>query len=73
MLQLEEKKKIAFRPTIFEYRLSATSIYFLPANKETGGVSKVDVSQFCVVVNGSWVDEVLNWLHVLIAGLDIHI
>lgn len=61
------------RPTIFKYCLSAASIYFLPANEETGGVSKVDMSQFCIVVYGSWVHQVFNWLHVLIAGLDIHI
>lgn len=26
-----------------------------------------------MVVNGSWVDQVLNWHHVLITGLDVHI
>lgn len=71
MLQLVLKK--LFRPTIFEYRLSAVSIYFLSANKETGGVSKVDVPRFCVVVDGSRVDQVLDWHDVLITGLDIHI
>ncbi len=72
MLYLEFLKK-AFGPTIFEYCLSAISIYFLSPNKETSGVSKVDVSHFCVIVDGSRVNQVLNWLHVLIAGLDIHI
>ena len=65
--------KKAFRPTIFENCLSAASIYFLSPNKETGGVSKVDVSQFRVIVDGSGVDQVLDWLHVLVAGLDVHI
>lgn len=65
--------KEQFRPTVFEYRLSAASIYFLSPNKETGGVSEVDVSQFCVVVDGSRVDQVFDWHNVLIAGLDIHI
>lgn len=59
--------------TIFEYRLSAASIYFLPPNKKTSCVSKVDVSQFCMVINRSRVNQVLNWYHVLITGLDVHI
>lgn len=73
MLGGENEQKQICRPTIFKYCLSAASIYFLPSNEETGGVGKVDVSQFCIVVDGSWVHQVFNWLHVLIAGLDIHI
>lgn len=59
--------------TVFENCLSAASIQFLPADKETGGVSKVNVPQFCMVVDCTRVDQVHNGLHVLIAGLDIHV
>lgn len=31
------------------------------------------MSHFCVVVDGSRVDQVLNWHYVLITGLDVHI
>lgn len=31
------------------------------------------MSQFRVVVDGSGVDQVLDWLHVLVTGLDVHI
>lgn len=70
IVHLEYKKK---RLTVFKYCLSAASIYFLPPDQETCGVSKVNVSQFGVVVYGSGVDQVLDGLHVLVAGLDIHI
>lgn len=59
--------------TIFQNGLSAASIQFLSADKETSGVSKVNVSQFCIVVDCTRVDQVHNWLHVLIAGFYIHV
>lgn len=71
MLQISMKN--TFGPTIFEYSLSAISIYFLSANQETGGVSKVDVTRFCIVVDCSRVDQVLDGHDVLIAWLYIHI
>lgn len=66
-------KKHHHEPTIFENRLSTTSVYFLTSDEKACCVGKVDVSRFCVEVNGSWVDQVLYRLHVLITGLDIHI
>lgn len=59
--------------TVFENRLSAVSIELLSADKETGGVSKVNVPQFGMVVDCPRVDQVHNRLHVLIAGLYIHV
>lgn len=61
------------KPTIFEDCFPTVSIYFLPTDEETGGVSKVDVAGFSMVVDSSGVDEVLYWYHVLITGLNVHV
>lgn len=59
--------------TVFENRLPTASVYFLTPDEETGGVGKVDVSRFGVEVDGPRVDQVLDRLHVLVAGLDVHV
>lgn len=59
--------------TVFKNRLPTASVYFLTSYEETRGVGKVDVSRFGVEVDGPRVDQVLDWLHVLVAGLDVHV
>lgn len=73
LLECVKCNMTALGRTIFQYSLSAASIYFLPPNQEAGGVSKVDVSQLCVVVDGSRVDQVFDRHHVLVTGLDVHV
>lgn len=59
--------------TVFKNRLPTTPVDFLTSDEETSGVGKVDVTRFGVKVDGSRVDQVLDWLHVLVAGLDVHV
>ena len=55
--------------TFIEDCFSATAINLLPSNQEAGGVGEVDVSCFSVVVQRSWVHQVLYGNHVFAAGL----
>lgn len=60
-------------PTVFKNGLPTAPVYFLTPDEETRGVGKVDVSRFGVEVDGPRVDQVLDGLHVLVAGLDVHV
>ena len=64
---------MTIQPTVFEYRFPPGAVDLLPANQEAGGVGEVDVSRLGVVVDGPWVDQVLDGNHVLVAGLDVQI